>query len=71
AKNSKGERKFTAKDIEILQQIHYLVKDKGFTIEGARKELDAQKQEKKEDQQLLVKLRELRKKITQFKEQLS
>lgn len=71
AKNSKGERKFTAKDIEILQQIHYLVKDKGFTIEGARKELDAQKQEKKEDQQILVKLRELRKKITQFKEELS
>ncbi|MBK8829100.1 MAG: MerR family transcriptional regulator [Saprospiraceae bacterium] len=54
-KNSKSERKFAAKDIEILQQIHYLVKDKGFTIEGARKELDAQNKRKKEDQQLLVK----------------
>ncbi|PDH50260.1 MAG: MerR family transcriptional regulator [Rhodothermaeota bacterium MED-G16] len=36
-KNKKGLRKYTEKDIEILKKIHSLLKDDGFTIEGAKK----------------------------------
>jgi DNA-binding transcriptional MerR regulator len=70
AKNSKGERKFTVKDIEILQQIYHLVKEKGFTIDGAKKELENQKTEKKEMNQVLKHLKELRKKAVEMRDSL-
>ncbi len=38
-KDRRGDRKFQVKDILELQQIHHLVKERGFTLEGAKKEL--------------------------------
>lgn len=38
-KNKKGNRLFTVKDIQNLEKIYDLVKIKGFTLEGAKKEL--------------------------------
>ncbi len=34
-KNSKGNRLFTAKDLENLKLIYHLVKEKGYTLQGA------------------------------------
>lgn len=38
-KNKKGDRLFTKKEIEKLKEIHKLVKDKGFKLSGAKKQL--------------------------------
>ena len=38
-KNKKGNRKFTQRDIEQLELIYYLVKEKGYTLEGAKQHL--------------------------------
>ncbi|MCQ2253634.1 MAG: MerR family transcriptional regulator [Bacteroidales bacterium] len=38
-KNAKGNRMFTKKDIENIHKIHYLVKDRGMTLEGAKNHL--------------------------------
>ena len=38
-KNKKGNRYYTTKDIEQLKLIYYLVKERGFTLEGAKKKL--------------------------------
>ena len=38
-KNKKGNRLFTHKDIENIKIIHYLLKERGFTVEGAKKKL--------------------------------
>jgi DNA-binding transcriptional MerR regulator len=38
-KNKKGNRLFTPKDIENFNKIYYLVKEKGYTLDGARKAL--------------------------------
>lgn len=38
-KNKKGTRSYTQKDIELLQRIHHLTKECGFTLEGAREQL--------------------------------
>lgn len=38
-KNKKGNRLFTKPDIENLKLIYYLVKEKGFTLQGARDKL--------------------------------
>lgn len=36
-KNKKGNRMFTSKDILKIDQIYYLVKENGYTLEGAKK----------------------------------
>jgi DNA-binding transcriptional MerR regulator len=38
-KNKKGNRLFTAGDIKNLKIIHHLVKEKGMTLAGAKKQL--------------------------------
>lgn len=35
--NARGKRFYSSNDIEVIQQIAWLVKDQGYTIEGARK----------------------------------
>ena len=38
-KNKKGNRLFTVKDIQNLDKIYDLVKNKGFTLDGAKRKL--------------------------------
>ncbi len=38
-KNAKGDRMFTQDDVKNFQMIYHLVKEKGFTLEGAKKKL--------------------------------
>lgn len=42
-KNKKGDRLFTPKDIENFKIIFHLVKEKGYTLEGAKVVLQSQK----------------------------
>lgn len=42
-RTSRGNRQYTAADIEVLKQIHFLVKEQGMTLEGAGKTLAAGK----------------------------
>ncbi len=43
-KNKNGDRQYKKKDIFLLEKIYTLVKERGFTLEGARKELRADTQ---------------------------
>lgn len=38
-KNSRGNRVYSKKDLELFRKIHHLVKEKGFTLEGAKNAL--------------------------------
>ena len=38
-KNKRGSRSYTQHDIDILQRIHYLTRDCGYTLEGAREQM--------------------------------
>ena len=38
-KTSRGTRNYTAHDIEMLRRIHYLTRECGFTLEGAREQM--------------------------------
>jgi len=40
-KNKKGTRYYTKEDIEVINKIYSLVKEQGFTLEGAKKMLIA------------------------------
>ena len=35
-KNSKGNRQFTQEDIDNIKQVYHLVKEKGYTLQGAK-----------------------------------
>lgn len=38
-KNSRGNRVYSKKDIELFAKIHHLVKERGYTLEGAKNAL--------------------------------
>lgn len=59
-KNSKGDRRFTKQNIEQLNVIYHLVKEKGFTLEGAQREIKSHKQQLKKKADLLEKLEKLK-----------
>ena len=40
-KNSRGDRRFTKDNIQQLRQVYHLVRERGFTLDGARKEIAA------------------------------
>lgn len=42
SKNRKGDRRYTKKDIQLIETIYSLVKKQGFTLEGAKKQLKSQ-----------------------------
>lgn len=59
-KNKKGNRLFTDKDIKNLKIIFNLVKEKGYTIQGARDFLKSNKNEAQENQRIIESLENLK-----------
>lgn len=59
-KNKKGNRLFTQDDIANLKIIFNLVKDKGYTLQGARDYLRSNKNEVKENQRVIDSLEKLK-----------
>ncbi len=59
-KNQKGDRRFTKENIEQLLIIHHLLKERGFTIEGAKLEIKAQKKNLLARQEVLRRLTKLK-----------
>lgn len=59
-KNTKGNRVFTAKDIDNFRLIYNLVKEKGYTIQGARDHLSKHKSDAEANIEVLKSLKEIR-----------
>ncbi len=69
-KNAKGNRKFTPEDIKNLQLIYHLVKERGFTLEGAKTHLKENKQKTLTTFQIIEKLEGVKAELIKIKEQL-
>jgi len=69
-RNAKGNRQYTAQDIETLKQIQYLVRDKGLTLEGAEKTLAADKASVDRSVKALESLKAIRAQLVQVKNSL-
>lgn len=65
-KNAKGNRLFTQEDLENLKIIYHLVKERGFTLDGAKKKM----RENKNGVDHNVKVIDSLKKIRMFMEEL-
>jgi DNA-binding transcriptional MerR regulator len=69
-KNAKGNRKFTPKDIKNLQFIYHLVKERGFTLEGAKTHLKEERQKALSNFEIIQKLERVKAELIKMKEQL-
>lgn len=67
-RNAKGNRLFTADDIEVLKQIHLLVKVEGLTLEGASKRLSGEKKDVVNKLRVLESLRAVRQQLEEIRE---
>jgi len=59
-KNSKGDRRFTKQNIEQFNTIYHLVKERGFTLDGAKRELKSNKDRVIQKQRTLESLRKIK-----------
>ena len=69
-KDRKGNRLFTKEDIEMIKLIHHLVKEKGFTIEGAKSKLKTGNDEAVKKMKVIESLKKIRGFLEEMKEQL-
>ena len=67
-KNSRGNRKFTNTDIENINKIYFLLKEKGYTIQGAKDYIRNEKTSKKLD--IVSKLKQIKDKLIEIRDQL-
>jgi len=69
-KNKKGNRLFTPEDLENLKMIYFLVKEKGFTLEGAKNKLKENPDEIFSKHKIIMRLEEIKSELTEIKNQL-
>ena len=69
-KNAKGNRKFTPVDIKNLKLIYYLVKERGFTLEGAKTHLKEDKKDTLSNFEIISKLEDVKNQLIKIKQHL-
>ena len=69
-KNAKGNRRFTPEDVQSLKLIYNLVKERGYTLEGAKTYLKEQDQKSLNNFEIITKLERVKNELTKIKNQL-
>ena len=69
-KNRKGNRQFTKEDIDNVRTIYHLVKEKGFTLQGAKEMLRNDSQAVKDKMEMIDSLRNVKKFLVELREKL-
>jgi DNA-binding transcriptional MerR regulator len=69
-KNKKGNRFFTKQDITNLELIYHLVKERGMTLNGARKKLKENKDDASNDLEIVKSLTEVKNLLLQIRDNL-
>lgn len=69
-KNRRGDRQFTKEDIYVLEKIYNLVKIKGYTLEGAKKELKTAKISHNSNLEVIQRLKSIRDGLSDLKDTL-
>ncbi len=70
-KNRKGDRLFTKENIQQIQIIYTLVKERGFTLEGAKQELRKEKGTLSEQIDLVDRLKSVYQRLKDLDDKLS
>lgn len=70
-KNNKGNRLFTQEDLQNIKLIYHLVKEKGFTLEGAKSKMKENPKLVKNNHAIITRLESIKAELISIKEQLS
>ncbi|AUC75429.1 MULTISPECIES: MerR family transcriptional regulator [Flavobacteriaceae] len=65
-----GNRKFTPEDIKNLQLIYHLVKERGFTLDGAKTHLKEEKKKTLDNFEIITKLEGVKAQLIKLKNEL-
>lgn len=69
-KNRKGNRQFTKEDIDNVRTIYHLVKEKGFTLQGAKEMLRNDSQAVRDKMECIDSLKRVRGFLVEMRERL-
>ncbi|CCG54139.1 Probable transcriptional regulator, MerR family [Flavobacterium indicum GPTSA100-9 = DSM 17447] len=69
-KNAKGDRMFRPDDVKTLQLIYHLVKERGFTLEGAKVHLKENKKKSLDKFEIIAKLEGVKRQLLDLKKEL-
>jgi len=69
-KNAKGNRMFTTEDVANLKLIYNLVKERGFTLDGAKQKLKNGQDEVVHNHEIISRLEKVKSELLQIKNQL-
>jgi DNA-binding transcriptional MerR regulator len=69
-KNRKGNRQFTKEDIENVRTIYHLVKQKGFTLQGAKEMLRNDTSDVKDKMEIYDSLKKIRQFLVEVRDKL-
>ncbi len=69
-KNAKGNRMFTQEDVKNLQLIYHLVKERGFTLEGAKTHLKEGQKKTLDKFEIINKLESIKAQLLSIKNEL-
>jgi DNA-binding transcriptional MerR regulator len=69
-KNKKGNRLFTKEDLKNFRTIYYLVKERGYTLEGARQKLKGGKDAIDRDAEIAERLTKFRQFLVELRSSL-
>ena len=70
-KNKKGNRLFTQEDVKNLKMIYHLVKEKGFTLEGAKIKMKENPEKLTHTHNIIAHLEHVKAELIKIKEQLA
>jgi DNA-binding transcriptional MerR regulator len=69
-KNAKGNRMFSQDDVKNLQLIYHLVKERGFTLEGAKTHLKEGQKKTLDKFEIINKLEQIKTQLLEIKNEL-
>ena len=70
-KNKKGNRLFTVADLNNLKLIYHLVKEKGYTLEGAKSKMKEKPKEVEGNHEIIMRLEKIKAELLKIKGQIS
>jgi len=70
-KNKKGTRYFTKEDIETFRTLFYLIKERGYTLQGAKERLAADKKNLEKQTQIYDSLQKIKQFLLEIKSDLN
>lgn len=69
-RNAKGNRLYSADDVEALRQLHHLVRDKGMTLEGAGRMMLRERTAVRDEMKVLESLKAIREQLLELRNSL-